>query len=311
MEPTNDCTFCDNAKGYETLTDPTTAVGARVEAATGVSPDGGEVRIDRDVLKDAAIEAFPQLSVEPVVESTTTIAAGGLAVFEKPASDDPREETGLAIPWVALADLAQSLRGLPADLRTALGIDNATTGAEVAAALKGTFPYVPEWLLEGEAPSRLLGESPGLTLPGFDLTDAAPLRPAGFSSIVATSTESDRAAVRGFVRGSWTGLGGHWWGWPFGWQVKMSQPAAGQMSQLLISATGGAKLLALLPSVFASERTGAGTRAVATTAALIMSLWAWGLGANILAVMNNKGVKIQGNWPTIGGPSAFVWATKG
>lgn len=309
MEPTNDCTLCDNSKGYQTLTDPATPVGGRMEKAVKVSSDGEVVSIDRDVLKDAATEAFPEVSVEKVVDSTTAIAAGGMAVFEKP-SEAEGEAPGIAMPWVAISDLAQSLRGLPPELRSSLGLDRATTGEEAASALKGSFPYVPEWLVGGGAPSRFLLDSPGLVAPGFDTFDAAPLRPAGLPVSPLGSAEDAKTAVRGLIRGDWNGLGGHWWGWPFGWQVKIDNIPATKLAELLLGQNGGGKLLDVLRQILSAESVSTGVKALSMTAGLAMAIYAAALGANIFAVKNNKGVKLQGNWPVVGGPGAFVWAIR-
>jgi hypothetical protein len=214
------------------------------------------------------------------------------------------------VPWVAISDLAQSLRGLPLEIRSALGLDRATTGEEAAAALKGSFPYVPDWLVGGGAPSRFLLDSPGLVAPGFDTFDVAPLRPAGLPVGTLGTMDDAKTAVRGLIHGKWDGLGGHWWGWPFGWQVKIDNIPATKLAELLLGQNGGGKLLDVLRQILSAESVSTGVKALSMTAGLAMAIYAAALGANIFAVKNNKGVKLQGNWPVVGGPGAFVWAVR-
>lgn len=60
-----------------------------------------------------------------------------------------------------------------------------------------------------------------------------------------------------------------------------------------------------------AESVSAGIRSLSLTAGIAMAIYAAARGVNVLAVRNSKGVRIQGNWPVIGGRGAFIWAIKG
>lgn len=304
--------LCSTPRGFQRLTDPLFPLRDRLAATLTLDPRGEGKDLDRDTLKDAAFEAFPDSSVEPVVNSTLDLAKGGFAVFEAPTLTDEADD-GLALPWLALSDLTHSLHGTFPEMREALGIADARDADEVAVRLQAGFPYVPEWLLAGGAAARFLADASLLTAPGVD-NSTPPPRPPGshqLAGVSAASVEDMRIVGRGFSRGKWNGLGGHWWGWPFGWQVAIEPIAAGKLADMLLGFGGGGKVFDAIKFVLSAESVSAGVRALSLTAGAAAAIYAAALGANIRAVKNSKGVRLQGNWPVVGGPGAFIWAIKG
>lgn len=235
-----------------------------------------------------------------------------------PSEEGPR----IAIPWVVISDLVYSLEGTPVELQEALGIAGASNGDEVITRLRESFSNVPEWMLGSEAVERFTREPASRSVGGFvvgaSLDGDLPPRPANSEISLQSSPErfgagedGALAAARCLVRGGWDGLGGHWWGWPFGWQVSLNYECAGTMAGVLMGAGGGGKLFNVIKSVISSRNVSAGIKALSLTAGTVIAIYAFVLGLNILSVRNNKGVRIQGNWPIIGGPGAFVWAIRG
>ena len=55
----------------------------------------------------------------------------------------------------------------------------------------------------------------------------------------------------------------------------------------------------------------AGIAALSITPALALAIYGWVLSVNIDKVNWSQGVCIQGNWPVINGPGAFIWAVAG
>ena len=147
---------------------------------------------------------------------------------------------------------------------------------------------------------------------GTTLDGPLPPRPAELSSDGKPEPGGDAvAAALAIIHGHWDGLGGHWWGWPFGWQVAINQPSAANLAYVLTGFKGGARMFDAIVQVIRAGGVSTGVKALAMTWAAAAAIYAAALGANILVVNGAKGVKIQGNWPVVGGPGAFIWAIRG
>jgi hypothetical protein len=243
-----------------------------------------------------------------------------MAVFGSPKEIENR--TAIAIPWTVISDIAFSLQGTPAGLRSALGIEGATTANEAIELLRNNFPNFPDWMLKGRAADRLISEPAALPLreppEGGVMSGEEPPKPPGqvspktlAGSIVVPPLNDALAAARCLIYGTWEGLGGHWWGWAGGWQVRIDKDCADRIANILMGLGGGPAILDSIRKVVASETIAAGIKALSITAGLAISIYGFVLGALIKAVNWAKGVIIQGNWPVVGGPGAFVWAIAG
>lgn len=259
------------------------------------------------------------------MDDSPGVTAGGgedESGVRRPLPLPSREGVRVAIPWVVISDLVYSLQGTPPELREALGIEGASNSDEVIGRLRENFSNVPDWMLSGGVAERFTRDpafqSIGGSVLGASLEEAMLPRPADGQFSLSSSPQTFGAGQDGavaaatcLVRGNWDGLGGHWWGWPFGWQVSLNYECAGTMAGVLMGAGGGGKLFNVIKSVATAQNVSAGIKALSLTAGTIIAIYAFVLGLNILSVRNNKGVRIQGNWPIIGGPGAFVWAIRG
>lgn len=313
--------------GLETMTDESTPAGSEISRAVAIDWDGGKVELDGDALKRHADECLPAEVADSFVSASKDVMNGGVAVFkddppppellreidpDTEPSGEPRLRT---VPWVVISDMVQTFRGAPEGLRGALGVNGATSGAEAARAIRERFPNAPAWMFAGGA-AELFARDPEAN--PFALLNAAQdaysfPRPEGATAPpVQTAGASDYYDIAlGIVKGDWNGLGDHWWGWPFGWSVGIKGNTADALANLLLGTNGGGKLLDAVYQAVKAHGVSAGTKALSITAGLAIALYAVALGLNIKAVNGRKGVRLQGNWPVVGGPGAFVWATKG
>jgi hypothetical protein len=302
-------------KGFQTLTDESDPAGADLSSAVSVDASKGAIEIDKGVLEKSAKAALPETSVDAFLYATANVQSGGAAILE--GSADAEASSPVVVPWVVVSDLVQNLGGTPPELRSALGIDDAKSGVEAADLLRARFANVPDWMLAGGA-ADLFVRDPAASSPtaawlaGTTLDSPLPPRPAALSGDGKPEPGGDAvAAARAVIRGNWDGLGGHWWGWPFGWQVAINQPSAANLAYVLTGFKGGARMFDAIVQVIGAGGVSAGVKALSMTWAAAAAIYAAALGANILAVNGSKGVKIQGNWPVVGGPGAFIWAIRG
>lgn len=313
--------------GLEIMTDETTPAGSEISRSVAIDWESGKVDLDADAVKRSADECLPERAADSFVSASKDVLQGGVAVFKDdppppellleidPDSEPSGEPVLHAVPWVVISDLVQSFRGTPEGLRGALGVNGATNGAEAARAIRDTFPYAPDWMLEGGAADLFARDpeaNPFVVSNGTQESYSFP-RPEGAStSLVQTAGASDYVDIAmGIVKGDWNGLGDHWWGWPFGWSVGIKGNTADALANLLLGTNGGGKLFDAIYQAIKAHGISAGTKALSITAGTAIALYAVALGLNIKAVNGKKGVRLQGNWPVVGGPGAFVWATKG
>jgi hypothetical protein len=313
--------------GLETMTDESTPAGSEISHAVTIDWDGGKVDLDGDALKRNADECLPAEVSDSFVSASKGVLRGGVAVFKDdppppellmeidPDSEPSVESVLHAVPWVVISDLVQSFRGTPEGLRGALGINGATTGEEAARAIRASFPNAPDWMLEGRAADLFARDpeaNPFALSNGVQEGYSFPRPEGAIVPPVQTAGASDYYDIAmGIVKGDWNGLGDHWWGWPFGWSVGIKGNTADALANLLLGTNGGGKLFDALYQAVKAHGISAGTKALSITAGTAIALYAVALGLNIKAVNGKKGVRLQGNWPVIGGPGAFVWATKG
>jgi hypothetical protein len=313
--------------GLGLMTDETTPAGAELSRRVEIDWESGRVGIDPDALKESADQCLPETVADAFMSVSKDVMSGGVAVFKdelppvatSPDPDAPQPvDNGLrAIPWVVISDLVQTFRGTPPALRSALGIEGAASGDEATRILREGFPYVPDWMLGGGA-AELFARDPSANPFALGATqyDIAPPRPSDSGTAEASAVQASAAgeyiaAARDIILGDWSGLGGHWWGWPFGWSVGIKATTANTLADLLLGTNGGGKLFDAMYEAVKARGISAGLKAMSLTAGTAIALYAAALGLNIRAVNGKKGVRLQGNWPVIGGPGAFVWATKG
>ncbi len=313
--------------GLETMTDEATPAGSEISRGVAIDWERGKVDLDVEAVKRSADECLPAEASDSLVSASKDVMSGGVAVFKDdppppellleidPDAEPSGEAVLHAVPWVVISDLVQSFRGTPEGLRDALGINGATSGDEAASAIRANFPNAPEWML-GSGAAELFARDPEAN--PFALSTGTQdvytfPRPEGAStSPVQTAGAGDYVDIAmGIVKGDWNGLGDHWWGWPFGWSVGIKGNTADALANLLLGTNGGGKLFDAIYQAIKAHGISAGTKALSITAGTAIALYAVALGLNIKAVNGKKGVRLQGNWPVIGGPGAFVWATKG
>lgn len=314
--------------GLDRLTDETTPAGAELSRQVEIDEGRGAVRVDIDSLKRHADEVMPEKVSDGLVSATKDVVGGGAAVFKDelaprpavldPDSPPPVDDGRRVVPWVVVSDLIQTLRGTPAPMREALGVDSARDGEEAARLLRAAFPNAPDFIMTGAA-ADLLAREPEVnlsaSLAAFSPAEGTVLpRPNvdGTPSLQTSAAANNEYldCAMGIVKGDWSGLGGHWWGWPFGWSVAISGPTAATLANLLLGVNGGGKLFDAVVQAVKARGVSAGVKSLSLTAGAAIMLYAVALGLNIRAVNGRKGVRLQGNWPVIGGPGAFVWATK-
>jgi hypothetical protein len=313
--------------GLETMTDEATPAGSAVSRGVAIDWERGKVELDVEAVKRSADECLPAEASDSLISASKDVMGGGVAVFKDdppppellseidPDREPTREPVLHAVPWVVISDLVQAFGGTPEGLRGALGVNGAATGDEAARAIRDSFPNVPDWMLEGGA-AELFARDPEtnpFALPGGTRDSYSFPRPEGAAaSPVQTAGASDYYNIAmGIVKGDWNGLGDHWWGWPFGWSVGIKGDTAAALANLLLGTNGGGKLFDAIYQAIKAHGISAGTKALSITAGTAIALYAVALGLNIKAVNGKKGVRLQGNWPVVGGPGAFVWATKG
>lgn len=301
----------------------------------------GDVKIDTVGLVETAERSLEQSTFPLVVSALMDVGTGGVAVFNSHDGarerSEPHEAIGarlashakvderlsVAIPWTFISDLVFSLQGTPQELRNALGFDRATNRDEAAELLRRAFPNVPEWILKGKAGERLVRNPIAMPGGGFGGVppkppDEKPAKPpgqqgstGGWQGFIAPAVDDAVEAARCLLNGSWGPLGGNFWGWAIGWQVCINQDCARKLQKLLTGLGGGTALLDSLKTLLGAQSVAAGLKALTLTAGLLIAIYGFLLGINIGLVNWAKGVCIQGNWPVIGGPGAFVWAVAG
>lgn len=313
--------------GLETMTDESTPAGSEISRAVAIDWDGGKIDLDGDTLKRNADECLPAEASDSLISASKAVLGGGVAVFK---DDPPPPELLLeidpdvepsgdavlhAVPWVVISDMVQGLRGAPEGLRSALGAGGATTGEEAARAIRESFPNAPDWMFGGGAADLYARDpevSPFTSSNGTQESYALPRPEGATASPVQTAGASDYYNIAmGIVKGDWNGLGDRWWGWPFGWSVGIKGNTADALANLLLGTNGGGKLFDAIYQAVKAHGVSAGTKALSITAGTAIALYAVALGLNIKAVNGRRGVRLQGNWPVVGGPGAFVWATRG
>ena len=312
--------------GLDRLTDETTPAGTELSRQVEIDYDRGSIRMDIDSLKRNADEHMPAEVSDSLVSVSKDVVGGGVAVFKdvviRPAVLDPDEPEPVddgrhVLPWVVISDLIQTFRGTPSSLREALGIEGATSGEEAARLLRASFPEAPDFIVSGDAADLLVREPEMIV--SSALSAAAPADGSVLPRPNVDGTPAYQTAAasneylecaKGIINGDWSGLGGHWWGWPFGWSVGISGPTAATLANLLLGINGGGKLFDAVVQAVKARGVSAGLKGLSLTAGAAIMLYAVALGLNIRAVNGKKGVRLQGNWPVVGGPGAFVWATK-
>ena len=131
--------------------------------------------------------------------------------------------------------------------------------------------------------------------------------------IVTNLVQQARQVGNCLLHGRWAGLGGAFWGWVFGWEVAMGQECGEQMATLL-NIAGGAEALEKVVQVITTAQTISDALKVLgslNTPGAALAAYAGGLAWLIRQLNGPRGIIIQGNWPVIGGPGAFVWAIPG
>jgi hypothetical protein len=245
--------------GLELMIDETNPTGAELSRHVEIDGSSGHIGINLEVLEKAANTSMPAAVADLFLSATRDMLAGGLAIFQNHTEREPlrsvpgkpspllREKAEkLAVPWVVIRDLVHGSQGRPPALRRALGLADGASGGEVSQLLRKSFPHAPEWLLINGAAAPHLQDL-GVALKEKRANDpsaeaaAFPLLPS--SVLEPTSALDDYIAVaNGLIHGAWNGLGGSWWGWPFGWQVAISGGVANTLANLLIGFDGGWKL---------------------------------------------------------------------
>jgi hypothetical protein len=288
-----------------------------IDGSTGI------VSINPFNIVTAAKKSVSDDLVEPMVSAIMDVANGGVAVFG--SSEEISKKTAICIPWVVISDFVFRFQGIPAGLRKALGIEGATTDAETIDLFRQNVGRIPDWLTQGNFVKLLRRD--WVALPrgpdggGGGVGDGEkPPKPPGkkpgtgvgiWAGITLPDATLAKDAALCLLHGDWNGLGGNWWGWAFGWQVCLDKECAEKVAKLLISLGGGSALLKSLGEVLAAETIAIGIKALSLTAGALLAIYALFLGLNIRAVNWEKGVCIQGNWPIVDGPGAFVWAVAG
>ncbi len=313
--------------GLETMMDEATPAGSEISRSVAIDWERGKIDLDAEAVKRSADQCMLAELSDSFVSASKDVMRGGVAVFkddppppellrELYPDEEPSGEAVLhAVPWVVISDMVQTFRGAPEGLRSALGINGATSGEEAARTVGDSFPNAPAWMFEGGA-ADLFAHDPEVN--PFALSNGTQdsysfPRPEGVvAAPVQTAGASDYYNIAmGIVKGDWNGLGDHWWGWPFGWSVGIKGNTADALANLLLGTNGGGKLFDAIYQAVKAHGVSAGTKALSITAGTAIALYALALGLNIKAVNGRKGVRLQGNWPVVGGPGAFVWATKG
>jgi len=285
--------------------------------------DSGRSDINLDLARDIATKKMPDAMLDPFLSALTDITTGGFAMFG--SSGAIERTTGFVIPWVVITDLAFRLQGAPEAMRSALGLEEGISETEVMEHLRRNFRSVPDWL-DDPVLTQLLVRNP-VALPGDGWEgkggadpEEQPKKPSGntsvgkvvFDGIVAPSIDLALEVASCLIKnGDWGPLGGHTWGWAFGWQVCIDQDCADKLAKLLMDLGGGAALLKAIQQVLSAGGVAAGIAALSLTAGAALAIYGFLLGVNVKAVNWSRGVCIQGNWPVIGGPGAFVWAAAG
>jgi hypothetical protein len=272
---------------------------------------------------------LPPAVLPRFVAAAQTVVDGGVAAF----SDGNNVVNGAAvIPWSVLGEHITWRGGATLPIQQALGIVGATDGDDAAQRIRQKFPQSPEWLLTDPFRRRLIIDPlglptshPGILLPGGgsgidpDVDDLPPVPPPTSpvpGVIVETIVDLVQQArqVGGcLLNGQWDGLGGHWWGWVFGWEVAMGEECGNQMANLL-NIAGGAEALERVVQVITTARTISDALKVLgslNTPGAALAAYAGALAWLIRQLNGPRGIVIQGNWPVIGGPGAFVWAIPG
>jgi hypothetical protein len=280
----------------------------------------GRVRVDDARLRTILASAVPDAVAERLLEALLRQAQGGLAVFPETV-DGPRS----AVPWAVVDDLSRAMRGMPPVMREALGVTGAHTWGEAVEQLRRNYPDVPPTVFVGARAARLTRDPVKLVPPkprengGREREEddggaehkpgggPTPLEGATGATILPPPFDVAAGAVQCLFEGQWDGLGGSWWGWVLGWQVCMDHDCAEKLQDVLAS-LGGGDVLKEAGMKLLQEGISKALVVVKTSALIVLSVYAILLAANIWLVNGPNGVCIQGNWPVIGGPGAFVWA---
>jgi hypothetical protein len=297
-----------NAAVYEAL-----GAMVRIDDRGGVELDEREARATLERL------APPEL-VDSSLEDLSAMAQAGVALFEESA-----------VPWLALEDFAFSFQGLPEAMRSELGVEGARDADAARERLLEAFPNVPDTVFVGRGAELLLRDwiaKPGVEPPdgggGFDPQEDRPSRPrparptrpplggVSVSGAVPISPPQADEVANCLLNGSWDGLvrGVSVLGanptWVLGWSVCVSQDCAEKLAALLLALDGGTFLLSAI-----ARGKGVVAAVVSLPASAAIAFYAALLAVTIRLANGPNGVCIYGNWPTIGGPGAHVWALPG
>lgn len=313
----------NTAAAYESLT-------RELSHAQAVDFDGdtGTVSINIVDVVNLAQKHLPGQQVEPFISAVTDIANGGMAVFGSPT--EIAQKTALAVPWVAISDLMFELNGTPPAIRSALGIDQATSTNEAVSLLTQKFANVPNWMIAGPAADRLRGDPVTLPSDGWGGVDVKrgkenPPKPSGhkkpdpsWDGLDLPKADAAKAVAECFIKGRWGPAFGHWLGSLYGFEVCLDQTCAQKLATLLTGLGGPEALWGAIKQLLAEPgfmggvaAVIAGTKVLAFTAGAALAIYGLVLGLNILAVNSSKGVCLRFNWPIIGGPGMLVIAFPG
>lgn len=302
-----------NAAVYEDL-----GASVRIDDRGGVELDEREARASLERL------AVPEL-VDSSLEDLSAMAQAGVARLESSA-----------VPWLALEDFAYAFQGLPQAMRGELGVEGARDVDEARERLLATFPNLPDTVFVGRG-SELLLRDWIASIPreplngggGFDPQEDRPSRPrpvrptrpplggVSVSGAVPISPQQAEEVANCLLNGSWDGLvrGVSVLGanptWALGWSVCLSQECADKLADVLLALDGGAFFLSAVARGLATGLTGVIAAVIALPASAAIAFYAFLLAMNIKSVNGPNGACIYGNWPTIGGPGALVWAFPG
>ena len=288
----------------------------------------GSIDIDLKAVDKLAKKNLTANLVNPFLSVCADIANGGMAIFGD--NSDIEKGNATAMPWSAISDLVYKLDGTPMAMRSALGIEKATSEKEVIKILQKKFGNFPDWMIEGGIPKLFLKDTTALPKPGSGGGGGGdnppkpknpPMPPpnSGSGGINLPPFDDAVAVARCFVNGKWGPLA-NWYitilgvkvpiGFAFGWQVCLDQACADKLANVLMGLGGGTTITGVVQQILV-QGVSAALKGIVMTAGIALAIYGFLLGLNIKAVNWSKGVCLQGNWPIVGGPGALIWAVAG